>query len=420
VALALAVALALLPASAAAAGKPADAAPKLDADAWIVVDADDGAQLAGRAVDRSLSIASTTKLMTAYLTLRSLPLDKKVVAPGYDAAPAESIVGLQAGERLTVRDLLTAMLLPSANDAAVTLADGVAGSTRAFVAEMNRAAERLGLDDTSYANPIGLDDPLNYSSARDLTALAGRLLVDERFREIVAKQSATLESGAMPRTVTTRNTLMAADPSVDGVKTGHTIEAGYVLVASAERHGIRLISAVLGAPSEAERDEDSEQLLDYGFSQYERERPVLADDELTSAQVRYEDAPLPLVAERGVSLRARRDENVNVSFDNPTLVEGPIESGERIGTATVTLDGEVVGRTPLLAGAAVDAPDVFDKAGVPAEVALPVIAAIVILLIGLVLLRGRAGRGSDPNRTPEERARSRAERTHGRHRRGTE
>jgi D-alanyl-D-alanine carboxypeptidase (penicillin-binding protein 5/6) len=312
------------------------------------------------------------------------------------------------------------MLLPSANDAAVTLADGVSGSTQAFVAEMNRAAERLGLDDTSYANPIGLDDPLNYSSARDLATLALRLLENDRFREIVAKQSATLESGATVREVTTRNTLMAADPSVDGVKTGHTLDAGYVLVASAERHGIHLLSVVLGASSEATRDAESEELLDYGFSQYRRERPVHAGESLAATQVRYEDAPLVLEAARGISVRARREQDVTTRVDADALVEGPIEQGERLGTATVTLDGEVIGKTPVLAATAVAAPDVFDKIGVPVAVALPAAAAVVILLVALVLLRVGGGRRTDRERSAEERAKSRAERGHGRQRRGTE
>ncbi len=148
---------------------------------------------------------------------------------------------------MSVRDLLTAMMLPSANDAAYALAEGVAGSVPAFVDRMNEEAARLGLDDTSYTTPIGLDDPGNGSSARDLATLAGELMKDKRFREIVSQTQATLETGAMPRTVTTRNTLMFSDPTVNGIKTGHTLGAGYVLVASAERGGIPLISVVLGA-----------------------------------------------------------------------------------------------------------------------------------------------------------------------------
>ena len=250
-------------------GAKTPAPPQIPAAAWLLVDARDGSELAGSKQTRTLPIASTTKLMTAYVVLEELDLDEKITAPGYDALPAESVLGLQEGEKLSVRDLLTAMMLPSANDAAYALAEGAAGSVPAFVDRMNEEAARLGLDDTSYTTPIGLDDPGNGSSARDLATLAGELMKDKRFREIVSQTQATLETGAMPRTVTTRNTLMFSDPSVNGIKTGHTLGAGYVLVASAERGGIPLISVVLGAAGEAERDSASEQLLDFGFSLYQ-------------------------------------------------------------------------------------------------------------------------------------------------------
>jgi D-alanyl-D-alanine carboxypeptidase (penicillin-binding protein 5/6) len=171
--------------------------------------------------------------MTAYLALRDLRMGEKLVVPRYDAEPAESLAGLEKGERLTVHDLLVAMMLPSANDAAETVAQGIAGSEPAFVAEMNRAADKLGLDRTHYANPIGLDAKRNYSTAEDLTTLAEELLSDKPFRRIVAMPKAKLTSGARNRTVINTNTLLRSDPTVDGVKTGHTTDAGYVLVASA-------------------------------------------------------------------------------------------------------------------------------------------------------------------------------------------
>ena len=276
-ALLLTLLLGLLPASGAATKtepKAGEAAPELAASAWVLLDARDGERLAAKSASRQLPIASATKLMTAYLALADLPLDRELEAPAYDALAAESVLGLREGERITVRDLLVAMMLPSANDAAFTVAEGVSGSVPRFVKRMNGAARKLGLRDTSYANPIGLDDPLNGSSARDLAALALELREDARFRRIVAKPEAKLKSGSVPRTVQTRNTLMLSDPSVDGVKTGHTLGAGYVLVASAKRDGVPLLSVVLGADSEAARDAESERLLDYGFSLYRPRQAV--------------------------------------------------------------------------------------------------------------------------------------------------
>lgn len=384
--------------------------PEIDARAWLLLDARDGEALAAHRPNRPLPIASATKLMTAHLALEELELGEKLAAPAYDPAPAESVLGLQAGERMTVRDLIVALLLASANDAAVTIADGVSGSTRAFVAAMNRAAERLELDSTTYANPIGLDDPLNRSSAADLATLALELRTDERFRRIVAKPRARLRSGSRTRTVTTRNSLLLEDPSVDGIKTGHTLGAGYVLVASAERRGVELVSVVLGAGSEGARDAETSKLLDYGYSLYERERPVRRGEELARAEVRFGEPDLPLTAGGSIAVSAREGQSVETSIESPAQVEGPIERGERLGTATVTLDGERVGRAPLLAARSVPEPALLDRFGDPAAVGL-IVGGLIVILIGVVAARrrGDGGRGA-PERTAQQRMESRRRR----------
>ncbi|MEO7197107.1 MAG: D-alanyl-D-alanine carboxypeptidase family protein [Solirubrobacterales bacterium] len=386
------------------------APPEIDAAAWLLLDARDGEQLAAHAPREQRSIASTTKLMTTYLALQELPLDRRLVVPPYSPAPAESVVGLVAGERLTLRDLLTAMLLPSANDAAETVALGVAPSVDAFVGRMNAAAADLGLKDTHYANPIGLDDLSNYSSAADLAKLTMTLLEDKRFRSIVSLPEADLNSGSVPRHVVTRNTLLLADPTVDGVKTGHTIDAGYVLVATARRHGVPLLSVVLGAPSESERDADAAQLLDYGYSLYKHERPVTEGEEVATAAVRYEDDPLALRARRGVGVEVRADQDLGTAVDAPEEVEGPIAKGDVLGRATVTLDGKVIGRVPLVAAGAVGAPGFVDRAGGPLVLAAIVIAVIVILLLVVLSVRRRTRRRLGAERSAEERMRSQQQR----------
>lgn len=399
-----------------AAGAPASATareaqgePKVDAAAWLLIDLRDGHRLAARKPESQRSIASTTKLMTTYLGMRDLSMNDKLEVPPYSPAPAESVAGLTTGEKLTVGDLITAMMLPSANDAAFTVAVGVAGSEGAFVGEMNRAAKDLGLEDTSYSNPIGLDDVGNYSSAEDLASLSSVLLEDKRFRHIVSQPEATLESGAMPRTVVTRNTLMLSDPTVDGVKTGHTIDAGYVLVASAKRKGVPLLSVVLGAPSEAERDAAAEELLDYGYSLYREREPFADGDELASADVRYRDDPLALVADGTVGARIRGDQQFDTRVDSPTEVEGPIEQGEELGHVTVLLDGKPIGRVPLIAAADVSAPSIVDKAGGTRAVVAVVIGLIVILLLVAWVLRRRRDERRK-GRSAEERMRSLEER----------
>ena len=215
--LAIGACMALLPTPARGA-EPA-APPSPPGRAWILVDAGDGSVLAAHDPTAGMPIASTTKLMTAYLSLRELPLDQTLVAPPYHPLIGESLMGLQAGESVSVRSLLYGLLLPSGNDAAVALADGVAGSVPAFVTLMNRTAARLGLRDTHYANPIGLDDPGNYSSARDLTDLAVVLLDDPIFRRIVDTPHADVP-GAHPERVVNHNDLVESTPWVEGVKTG--------------------------------------------------------------------------------------------------------------------------------------------------------------------------------------------------------
>jgi|GEM_PF-243729 len=408
--LVLVLAFALAPTASAAKGGKDAPGPEVDAATWLLLDASDGHELAAHDSDEERAIASTTKLMTAYLALKNLSMNEKLEVPAYSPGPAESVAGLTKGEKLTVHDLLTAMMLPSANDAAVTVADGVAGSQRAFVDEMNRAAATLDLDHTHYANPIGLDDKENYSSAGDLTDLALQLLTDRRFRKIVAEPQATLKSGAQQRVVTNTNTLLLSDPSVDGVKTGHTLDAGYVLVASAKRDGIPLIAAVLGAPSEAERDASAESLLDYGYSLYREKTVVGRGDEAATATVRYEDEDLPLVAKRAIRVSVRKDENVQVDIEAPKEVEGPIAEGDRLGQLTVTIDGKFADRTPLTAGRTVDEPSVIDRIGGPIVVVLIAFAVIVILAAVAFWLRRRRQAGGERERDPEERMRTRQER----------
>jgi serine-type D-Ala-D-Ala carboxypeptidase (penicillin-binding protein 5/6) len=396
--LAAVAALALLPAGAArvaASPKP----PELSARQWILLDTGDRTRLAGHEVSVSNPMASTTKLMTAYLALHRLALQKLLTAPPYHPIPGESLLGLQAGERISVRDLLYGLLLPSGNDAALTLADGIAGSEQAFVAEMNREARRLGLGDTSYANPIGLDAPTNYTSPRDLAKLTIALRHDDLFRTIVDTPQITLESGDHPRAITNRNTLLLSHPWINGVKTGYTPAAGNVLVATGARKGVTLLSVVMGEPTEASRDSDSLALLDYGFSLYQREQPVRRGERVGSADVPNADARIPLVAASSVAATVRRGQSVDVALRAPTAVEAPIHRGERLGTASVTVDGEPAGRVAAIAAHPVKPAG----AGLPASVddAIPgprvvvwlllIGAAAFVILIAATLLGRRPG-----------------------------
>jgi len=325
-------------------------APRVpNADSAIVVDVRDGTVMSSKRPDAERAIASTTKLMTALLSLERAKPGEVFAAPAYNAAPAESRINLRPGERMTVHDLLEALLLESANDAAVTLAEGVSGSRDAFVEAMNDRAAELGLEHTSYANPIGLDEAGNYSSARDLASLARVLLRRPRFARIVDMPEAQLESGVRPRMVENRNDLVATYPWVSGVKTGYTQNAGNVLVAAAEGPGgVRVISVVLGEPSEAARDEDTLALLRWGLARFHRVRVLDPRRMLAQADVKYRDSSARLVPRRPTVLTIRDGERIRRRVNAPDEVEGPLEAGVRVGTVTVLLDGRPARRVALV------------------------------------------------------------------------
>jgi serine-type D-Ala-D-Ala carboxypeptidase (penicillin-binding protein 5/6) len=383
----LAAALAVVLALAGPLPSAAGARPEIPARAWVLVDASDGTTLAAQSANTQAPVASATKLMTAYAARRDLPLKRRVIAPPYQALAAESLVGLRAGEHVTVRDLLYGLILASGNDAAVALADAAAGSQERFVAEMNRDAQRLGLSDTSYANPIGLDQPGNYSSARDLVRLATELREDPFFRKLFDTAETTVHSGDRSIHLTNRNTLVRTVPWVNGVKTGYTLGAGYVLVGSGTRKGVTLVSAVLGAGSESEREAATLELLDYGFDSYRREQVVERGERLASPSVRYQDDSLRLVADRELALTLRRDQSVSTEVVAPDEIEGPVDRGERLGEAVITVDGEQVGRVALVAGRAVPAADLGDRV----DDALPGGRAFAWVLITGALVAAIAG-----------------------------
>jgi serine-type D-Ala-D-Ala carboxypeptidase (penicillin-binding protein 5/6) len=349
-----------VPAAARAPGCPAT----VGASSAIVIEVSTGTAACARAPDRRMPIGSTTKLMTALLTLERAKLSDTFTAVRYRAAPAESLVGLRPGERMRVADLLRGALVQSGNDAAMTLAVGVAGSERAFVRAMNARARKLGLHDTHYANPIGLDEPGNYSSARDLVTLATVLRTNRFFKHVVNLPQVTLHSGAHPRTFANRNDLVRRYRFVNGVKTGHTHGAGYVLVGSAYRHGVQLVSAVLDTPSEAARDADTMNLFAYAFPHFRRVRAVVAGRVLASVPIRYragaELGLAPARTVRRIVVRGHR-RAVSVSVHAPRRVQGPIRRGQRLGVVDVRQGGRLVARVPVVSVSGVPAADLAQR-----------------------------------------------------------
>jgi serine-type D-Ala-D-Ala carboxypeptidase (penicillin-binding protein 5/6) len=376
---------------------PAAPQPSPEARAWTLVDARTGAVLASHAAAERLPIASTTKLMTAYVAMQELPQDKMVTAAPYDPIYGESLLGLRTGQRISVRDLLYGLILRSGNDAAYDLALAAAGSERAFVAQMNRRAAALGLADTHYANPIGLDERGNYSSARDLATLSRRLLRIPAFARIADSRGATLRSVRPPRRIATINELLYMAPWATGVKTGHTFDAGYVLVGAGRRKGVDLVSVAIGAPTDEARYADNLELLEYGFSQYSRRLPIGRGEDLADPAIRYAGGELPLRAESRVAVGLRRGQRLAVRVRAPEEVEGPVEGGGALGRATVFVDGRAAATVSLRAGRSIPEASLFDRVRARLEDdPVPIAVAIFVILIGGVLLYRRLSRRNDP------------------------
>jgi D-alanyl-D-alanine carboxypeptidase (penicillin-binding protein 5/6) len=370
-------------------------APHVDAAAAVVVDAQDGHVLYGRSRTQRRSIASVTKLMTVLVALDELPLARKVRAVPYSPMPAESRIDLRPGERMSVADLLRAVLLESANDAAETLAVRASGSLGAFVDAMNAKARDLRLTHTHFANPVGLDQAGNHSTATDLARLARRVLANDFLAATVDMPKARLSTGARTRIVTNRNRLIARVPSMNGVKTGHTQQAGYVLVGSARRKGADLVSVVMGEPSEAARDADTLALLDHGFGFYRRLPVVRRGATLARPQVEYfGDREAPLVAARRAAVTVRRGERVRTVVAAPGQVSGPLPAGARVGRVRVLVEGRVVRTVPLVTAGSVPEAGLLRKASRLAIPLLLVAAGVTLWVIA----RRRRGHQVDVRR----------------------
>lgn len=344
--------------------KPPVAPP---AQAWLLVDYHSGAVLAERDADRPLPPASLTKLMTAYLVLEKLRAGElrpqALVTVSREAANAGGAgLFLRPGGRYTVDDLLKGMIVRSANDATVALAEQVGGSEARFVALMNERARAWGLTHTTFANSTGLDAPGHASTARDLSRIAVALLRDfptqyEWFglREVTVNRLKHYNN----------NALLWRDASVDGLKTGYTRAAGWCLVGSAKRDGMRLIATVLGAATEGARVDAAQRLLDYGFRNFET-RLLYAADRPT-AEIRVwmgKQATLPLGVREDVYLTLPRGwhPRLHARLTVKETLEAPVRRGERLGVLALQLDDRTLAEHPLVALREVGAGGWFTRA----------------------------------------------------------
>lgn len=348
----------------------AQTGPALAARAWTLVDATSGVTLASAAATQRLEPASLTKLMTAFVVFTALGekrtrLDAAVtVGPVALAAPGRSgaRMYIEPGRPVTVDELLRGLLVVSANDAAIALAEHAAGSTDAFVDRMNAEARRLGMSDTRFANPTGMPDPQHYSSAADLALLAQRLFAD--FPQY-APRYAQREFTYNRITQSNRNRLLWSDGSVDGMKTGHTEGAGWSIIASASRpqgageraFNRRLIAVVLGAASDSARAQEALRLLNFGYASFDTVRLYRQGEVLVRPEVWNGDrGSIPIGIERDVyvtlptdALRALGKAGLQSALERQDPLLAPLGKGETVGRLKITAGGAAVADVPVVA-----------------------------------------------------------------------
>ncbi len=378
--------LMLVPAAAA----EAQGRPSLSAPSAILIEPSSGEIIYARNPYKRREIASTTKMMTALLLLERRSLGHRVRVANYRPGASESTAGLIPGERLTSADMLRALLLASANEAAVSIAIDVGGSQRGFVRMMNARAKRAGLRRTHFSNPDGLDGRGNYSTARDLATLGALLRKDVFARRLVDRSQAKLRSGRRSRTVYNRNTLIGSVPWMNGIKTGYTASAGYLLVGGASRNGAELISVVMGEPSEAARNADTLKLMRYGFGRYRSVRAVTKGQRFATLEVDGRDSKVALIGSRSADVVMRSGERpTTILSDVPARLTGPLAKGARVGDVIVLRRGKSVERVPLVTATAVAAPSLLATAGGLAGPAVGLFVALTLIVISATLLRKR-------------------------------
>jgi D-alanyl-D-alanine carboxypeptidase (penicillin-binding protein 5/6) len=351
----LTVLLAFLALSAPAAA----AAPDVDARAYLVMDASTGEVLLARRAHDRVPIASITKLMTALVTLdRVTP--KQVVTVDRDATGVTgSTIRLRTGERLAVRDLLAAALIQSANDAAVALAEHVGGGDSSpFVGLMNRRARELGLRETQFVRPDGLDTAGHYSSAWDVTRLSQAAMREPLIRRLVRQQSATISGG---RTLHTWNDLLGEFPGTFGVKTGHTSGAGWNQVAAARGNGVSIYATILGSPSRSVRNADLEELLAWGMSRYAQVQLAPSGRIYGRVPVTYGEKAVPVVAARPLRRAVRIGRPLEQRVVLPNLAELPIRRGDILGELRIYERRRLIASSPLVAAEDREAPTTVER-----------------------------------------------------------
>ncbi len=331
---------------------PVTPPPQLNAKAWLLLDLQSGQTLAEYDADRRMEPASLTKLMTTYLTFAALKQGRLKLT---DIVPVSTKAWKTEGSRMfvepnkpvTVNELLHGMIIQSGNDATVALAEDIGGSEAGFVDMMNKEAQQLGMTHTHFVTATGLPDPQHYTTARDLSLVASAIFRD--FPEY-APIFAIKEYRYNNITQANRNRLLWSDPSVDGMKTGHTQSAGYCLIASAHRGDRRLLAIVLGTSSDYLRASETQRLLNYGFQSFDGVRLYAANQTVAQLKVwkgKYNTVKAGFIHPVYLSVPRGRSADLKTTLTTRQPLIAPLFRGQVVGTMTVSLDNRVLEQVPL-------------------------------------------------------------------------
>jgi D-alanyl-D-alanine carboxypeptidase (penicillin-binding protein 5/6) len=342
--------------------------PAVVGRSWVVGDLSSGQVLVAEKPDERVEPASLTKLMSAYVVFQALR-DKKIsleqqvsVSERAWRAPGSRMF-IQPRKPVSVDELIRGMVVQSGNDACIALAEAVAGAEEVFVQVMNREAARLGLKGTKFMNATGLPDPQHYSTAHDLYLLAGALIRDfpKEYGQYYSQKEFRYNAIAQPN----RNRLLWLDPSVDGVKTGHTEAAGYCLIASSNRNGRRLLSVLLGSTSEATRAQESQKLLNWGFQFFDSVKLHPANQAVKGIEVwkgSGSEVKAGFKSDIVVTVPKGEAEKLKAELLTQQPLLAPVGEGQRVGTLRVTHEGKLVGEYPLVALEPVATAGIFGRA----------------------------------------------------------
>ena len=358
---------------------------KISATSGILIDAYSGRVLFEKNAYQRLSMASTTKIITAITAIENSDLSEVVTVSKKAAEVEGSSMWLAEGEKITIENLLYGLMLNSGNDAAIAIAEHISGSEEEFAKLMNQLAAKIGTQNTNFENPHGLDSKEHYTTSRDLAMITRYAMQNRKFAEIVASKTKTVpnEAAEWDRTLTNHNKLLFMYEGANGVKTGYTKKTGRCLVSSAERDGIKLIAVTINAPDDWN---DHRNMLDYGFTAYELMTPVRGGESVGTAAIEGAEvqvAEIYSAEDINVLVRKGGGDKINIDVLVAEITAAPVSANQILGEAVLYINGIEISRNPLICGTDIEKKVLFSN-GPSSEICKKSFADNIIFILSLM------------------------------------